>query len=72
MAATFSPYRFIHQRTGIHLPSTIRSAGDHKDSSTDLDPDFKEASFDHLDLVGMSDGGTIYCADAIRTFEYGA
>lgn len=70
----FSPWRYVHQRTSVHLPRTIHGAGNRESPAiyAGLDPDFTEAAFDHLDVANMSNGGTSYCADTVRTFARGA
>jgi hypothetical protein len=69
----FSEWRFVHRRANVYLPRTIQCAGNRENPqlANELDPGFREAAFESLDLVFNFGDGT-YCADAIRTFERGA
>lgn len=69
----FSERRFIHSST-VFLPRTLHSVAprDNCRLLTQIDADYREAAFTHLDAVGMSNGSLSYCADAIRTFATGA
>lgn len=71
MVHPFSEWRFSHQRF-IFQPRTLVSVEHQQASTSELDPDYVEAAFEHLDAVGMSHGATRYCGAAVDTFQYGA
>lgn len=73
MLSPFSDRRFIHNTT-VFLPRTLCSVAPRDNCSllADTDAGFREAGFEQLDAADMSEGGSTYCAEALRAFWHGA